>query len=229
MENNKNTHYVLYALLVGLMAICLVQGWIIYRNHSKSFSDEEAFMAPKNFISKMDESFKRDRHEKRDMFDRFFDKDFFSKHNDPFKDMQNMQRDIEKMLDEPSKQMFQNSWKDWMDDRFPGGSDSISMNTKETKEGYVVTVNIPNLKDDQLKIDLNSENLTIHGSFSQTIQRKDDQGHIVGQYQTDQSLSRSIPIPEGVDINRAQIDHEKDKVIIHLPKVNTSISPHLGS
>ena len=114
--------------------------------------------------------------------------------------------------------MFNDTWDGWFDDRFFGGSSEINIDTTEKKDAYLITINIPNLKENKINIHIEKDAISINGDFSQTIEKRDNDGNIINKHEMFKSISKTVPVPDGVDTNKAVIDQNGDNIIIRLPK-----------
>jgi HSP20 family molecular chaperone IbpA len=166
----------------------------------------------------LDEKFKTDKNQKWNLFDRYFDDDFFSNRSDPFEEMERMQQQLDKLLSGNSGKLFNDTWEGWFDDRFFGGSSGINIDTAEKKDAYIITINIPNLKENKINIQIGKDGISIDGDFSQTIEKRDNDGNVINKHEMFKSISRTIPVPDGVDTDEAVIDQNGDNIIIRLPK-----------
>lgn len=221
MEAFKKNEKIIRVVVIILAVVCVAQAMIIYKYAIHRSPESDMFHDTDKFSNLLDETFKKEKNEKWNLYDRFFDEDFFSNQTDPFKEMERMHRRLEEMMDGHSRDMFKDSWKGWFDNRFFGGSSDIGFDTKENKNAYLITISIPNLKENKLKINIEKDAISINGEFSQTIEKKDGNGNIIGKHEMRQSLSREIPVPGDVDVDKAEIDQKKDKIIINLPKIKS--------
>ena len=204
--------------VIFLIVVCCVQGWIIYRNSHQLSLDPDIFQNEDHFSTFLDEQFQTDKNKKWNLFDRYFNDDFFSNRSDPFEEMARMHKQLDEMMSGHSGNVFSDTWDDWFDDRFFGGSSEIDINTKEEKDAYVITINIPNLKENKINIHLEKDGISIDGDFSQTIEKRDDDGNIINKHEIFKNISRTIPVPDGVDIDKAVVDRNGNNILIRLPK-----------
>ncbi len=209
---------VFIAVIVLLIIICSLQGWFIFRHLNGRSPEKDIFSDTKRFSSFLEKQFRIDRDRKWNLFDRFFDDDFFSSRPDPFEEMRQLHNRFESMMSESSRKMFKDSWNDWFEDRFFGGSKDIDIRTDEKDDVYLITIGILNLKENNLNININAKGISVEGNFSQTIEKTDGNGKVIRKQEVRQRLSKLIPIPGDADADNAKIDHEKDKILISLPK-----------
>lgn len=203
---------------IFLILVCCVQGWIIYRNWNHHSPDSDIFQNEDRFSTFLDKQFQNDKNQKWSLFDRYFNDDFFSNRSDPFDEMARMQQQLDELMSEHSGKMFNDTWDGWFDDRFFGGSSEINIDTTEKKDAYLITINIPNLKENKINIHIEKDAISINGDFSQTIEKRDNDGNIINKHEMFKSISRTLPVPDGVDTDKAVIDQNGDNIIIRLPK-----------
>lgn len=210
-------------IVILLLVICGAQGWVIYKHMRHPSADSILFGGNTAFPSFNDKQFKKQMDDNRKLFDHFFNRGFFSQKSDPFQEMQRFRRQFNNMMQNPGGNMFGNSWDDWLGGGYPGDSTGIRINTDEKKDAYVITLEIPNLRENKLNIDIEKGSVSIQGEFSQKVEKKDDNGNVIGESERHQSISRKIPIADDADYDHAKIDHKGDKVIITIPKRRASI------
>lgn len=216
MEKNKK--YKIAVLLMVLLAVaCVVEGIFIYTQYVKNDS-KHANDTFESFSLNMLDKFKRERKERDDMFDRFFDDDFFSKQSDPFAEMQRLQRQLDDMMGKNHRGTFRDSWDSWFGDRFFGGSEEIEFDQKENKNSYIITLRIPNLKENKLDIKIDQDGISISGDFSQIAEKKDADGNVISKREVHRTISKKFTIPGDADHEKAKVKNKKDKIIITLPK-----------
>jgi len=203
---------------IFLILVCCVQGWIIYGNWNHHSPDSDIFQNEDRFSTFLDKQFQNDKNQKWSLFDRYFNDDFFSNRSDPFDEMARMQQQLDELMSEHSGKMFNDTWDGWFDDRFFGGSSEINIDTTEKKDAYLITINIPNLKENKINIHIEKDIISINGDFSQTIEKRDNDGNIINKHEMFKSISRTLPVPDGVDTDKAVIDQNGDNIIIRLPK-----------
>ena len=216
MESNIKFKIIL-SLVIVLAAVCTAEGVIIYKQYKKNIHKnfEDTF---ESFSSNMLDKFKRERKERDDMFDHFFDDDFFSRQADPFAEMERMQKQLDKMIGSQSRGIFNDSWNSWFGDRFFGGADDVEFNQKEKNDSYIITLRIPNLKKNKLDIKIDENGVSISGEFSQMAEKKDADGNIISKREVHRTISKNFPISGDADHEKAEVKNNKDKIIITLPK-----------
>lgn len=206
-------------LAIVLTVVCLVQGVVIYylvRPEPDIRSSIEDFS---NYIH---ERFKQNKKQNWDSFDRFFDDDFFNRQSDPFNAMEQFHKRMEEMMDQTLREPFNRSWGSWFDSRFSDSASNIEIETQEKRAAYIITLKTRNLKDNDLDININQDGISIEGDFTKVVEKKDSHGNILSRRESRQSITRKFPIPEDADHQKANIEHNKNEVIITLPKICSS-------
>ena len=131
---------------------------------------------------------------------------------DPFEEMQRMQEEMDRMLQDSfswggatSKGMFQNNM--FYDDTF---------DMKEEKDKYVIEFDMSGLDQEKIDIQINEQSITVRGEYSeQTQQKQKDQYFSSKSYGT---FLKSIPVPENADTAKIKSEKNSNKLIIILPK-----------
>lgn len=217
MNPKEKNHYGAKLSLLLLVIICLVQGTVIYyltRNTSDKFNNIE------DFSSFIHNQFKKDNKQLWDNLDNYFDRDFFQKHPEPFAAMEKFHQDLEKMMDKNFKNPFSYSWDSWIANRFSGLDDTIDMTSQETKDSYIITLTMPDSKDNKLDINIDENGISLQGEVSKTVEKKDSKGNIVVRNEMRQSLSQQFSIPADADYKTAEIKNHSNKIVIKMQKLN---------
>lgn len=201
--------------VVALTFICIIQGVFIYYLIS---SESKSFQNPKDLPKQLNDIFRKQKEDHFNQFDRFFDQDFFSSRKDPFEEMERLHERMRKGMNDEFHQLFENSWDGWLSSRFYSGLGGIDIEESETKQDYVYTLKVPNMKENRLNVTVGVDGISIEGEFSQTIERKDNKGNVVGRQERRQSISKKFPIPSDAIHDKAKIENRKDAIIILLPK-----------
>jgi HSP20 family molecular chaperone IbpA len=211
-------HYVLFAVITVLAVVCLIQAVIIFLHEDRGRISGD-FRNGESFSHFLTEKFHKERDDQWDLLDRFFSDDFFAKRNDPFAEMDEFHQRMNRMMKESLRPSFQDSWDSWFNNRFLGGTGDVEIRTEEKKDSYVITLEIPNLKDNKLNITINEDGISIEGELTQIAERKDARGNVVARQEVHRSISQRFPIPHDADHEGAEIDNDGDRIKISLPKV----------
>jgi HSP20 family molecular chaperone IbpA len=210
-------HYVLLAVIIVLLAVCLVQAVIIFRNVERGPISGD-FRNGESFSHFLTEKLKKERDDQWDLLDRFFGDEFFAKQNDPFTEMDEFHQRMNRMMKKSLRPSFDYSWDGWFNNRFLGGNGDVEIRTEEKKDSYLITLDIPNLEDNELNITINEDGIAIEGELTQIAERKDARGNVIGRQEVHRSISKRFPIPHDADHEGAEIDNEGDRIKISLPK-----------
>lgn len=216
MADRKHNFWRLITVL--LLVVCLIQGAVLFKFLRPDVFKRQPSGDVDAFSSFLNDKFRQEQKGSRDLFDRFFSDEFFTQKTDPFEEMEQMRRQMEKLMDNTVQNRFRDSWGGWFDDRFFGASSQITIDQEETGDSYVYTVTIPNLAENNIDIAIDGNGIVLSGEFSQAVERKDGNGHIIGKSEMRQCMSRTLSVPVDADIEKARIDNRKEKIIITLPK-----------
>jgi HSP20 family protein len=127
----------------------------------------------------------------------------------PFRDIENIERSFEDYFGSPLHPTGRRFLSEEM-----GWSPAINVLEKEGK--YLVKVELPGVKDEDIEITSNGDMLTISGE-----KRTDSEVKKKGYYYAESafgSFSRSITIPSSVDTNKIEASFDKGILEITLPK-----------
>ena len=217
MKSDRLKH-ILKISVIFLSILCFIQSAILlklYFNKQSSNSFMDSFDA---YSYHLNQKFNNQAKDNFDLFDRFFNDDFFSNNTNPFEEMDRLRAELEQRMGGSNGNRLKNYWDEWTGKRFSKSDHNISVETKDKKDAYVVTIIVPDLEEKSLNIDINNDAISIEGTFHKKIERRDNKGQIIGTHEIKQSFSKQIPIPENTIAKNADILTEKDRVIITLPK-----------
>lgn len=93
----------------------------------------------------------------------------------------------------------------------PFASQAPAVDYDETDEGYTVRATVPGFKKDQLEVSAQDGLLTITAH----------QAAKEGEKQTENSLRRSVRLPEGIDVEKVSAHLEDGILTVTLPKAET--------
>ena len=215
LKNEKKTVNKSKLWAIALAFICIIQAGVIYFLLSPKPKLSQSL---NDFPKQLNEIFKKQQKDHFDQFDRFFGNDFFSSRNDPFKEMERLHKTIRKGMNDEFQQLLDDAWDGWLTSRFSSGVGGIEIEESETEKDYVYTLKVPNMKENRLNVTVGVDGISIEGEFSQTIERKDNKGNVVGRQERRQSLSKKFPIPSDAIHDKAKIENREDAIIISLPK-----------
>ncbi len=207
-----------------LAVVCIVQATIIFGQRS----DEAGSLARPDFdglSSTLREKFSREQRERHQLFDDFFDDDFFSQRSDPFSEMDQLRRQLEEMMGGRLDNTFDHMWDDWYGSRFFGDESSssggIRFEQEEKLHSYVIKAHIPNLEKNSLDVEVDAAGISIVGEISQIAEKKDPEGNVVARKEVHRSISKHFALPADADAARAKIGNTSDSIIITIPKANS--------
>lgn len=86
----------------------------------------------------------------------------------------------------------------------------------ETAEGFEVTVDLPGIKPEEVKLELHDGHLIISGKREETTERKDKNFHYTER--SGGSFLRSVMLPSDVDADKIEASYEHGVLVVKLPK-----------
>lgn len=215
METKTKRHYWFQVLIALLVIACVGETGYIY---SLTRKQSAQFTNPDDFTSFIHNQFQNDNKRLWANFDNYFNDNFFRKQPDPFSAMEKVHQRMENMMDASFKNPFHDSWNSWISNRFSGVNDTINTTSKETKNAYIITLTTPDLKNNQLNINVDENGISVKGDVSKLVEKKDAKGNVISQNKMEESISEQFPIPADANYKTAQIDNQNDKIVITLPK-----------
>jgi HSP20 family molecular chaperone IbpA len=215
MNLTGKKHTGIKVLSVLLIFVCFGQAIFIYYLIKK---EPEKFVNADEFSSFVNKKFKDDSKNLWENYDKFFDENFFRKQTDPFAAMEQFHKRMEEQMDEAFKNPFSSSWDSWLGNRFSGLDEKIDIDTKDNGNSYIITMNVPNLKDSKLNINIDEKGISMEGDVAKIVEKKDSKGNIVARNEMQQTISEKFPIPADADYKTAEVQKQKDKIVVTMQK-----------
>ena len=94
----------------------------------------------------------------------------------------------------------------------------MSTDVRETDKGYMVDIDMPGFKKDDISLDLQNGYLTVSAVRDTRKEEKDDQGNIIRQERVQGSCSRSFYVGEAVTPEDIKAHYDNGELKIVLPK-----------
>ncbi len=146
-----------------------------------------------------------------------FDDPWFRRfdNRDPFADIQRMQWEMERFIDETFRRFgVDRSWHN-MDGVITPGLD-----LRDEGDHYVAVVDIPGADKDAINIELNDRTLRISAQQHQENKRTDDKGNVIFQERRSGMFQRMVTLPEPVSASGMKSDYKDGVLTITIPKQN---------
>jgi len=129
----------------------------------------------------------------------------FSSTLDPMRDLIALQQELDRFFENPRG----------LDLGVSGRGVFPPVNIFSDKDGYVVRLEIPGVAPDQVRIDTEGRTLTISGK------RADSQSGDASFHRRERDMgefSRSLQLPESLDLNRAEAAYKHGVLTVRVPK-----------
>jgi hypothetical protein len=105
-------------------------GFFIYR-HGKEKANVSKELDFDSFSSQLRNQMQNNRKDNWELFDRFFDDDFFSYQKDPFHKMERLHKRMNEMVEKEMKGTLDHFWDSWFGERFLGKSSDVEMQARK--------------------------------------------------------------------------------------------------
>ena len=128
-------------------------------------------------------------------------------HWDPFREMQHMRRNVDRMFDEWFRRPLATMWE---------GEDAVPMDVYETDDLLVIKAALPGVKPDEVALSVSGDTLTIKGETRSEEEKK--QGSYYRKEMRYGSFARSLVLPTTVDHDKAEATFENGVLTISIPK-----------
>jgi HSP20 family molecular chaperone IbpA len=106
--------------------------------------------------------------------------------------------------------------------RFRDMSKSIiylpSMDLTDTKDKYVVTVDLPGMEQAKINVRLEGQTLRVWGKREQTEEQKAANGNVVSEERSEGAFERSVTMPGKIDASRMTTNYKNGVLTVTIPK-----------
>jgi len=203
---------ILYITVGVLLLVCLGQGYYIHAQTASSApaTADEWLDKTEKWHRQMQEQLRRGEPLSPQLFDQFFNDDFFGRKFNPFDEIQRMRRRMDETFKETDKSMFDNSWNNWFAERI--GMDDFKVSVSSTDKNVVVSIAIPGMNTKSASIDVNEDRIKI--AFSATNVREDKKSGGVMRSESSQSYTKILPLPPGAVPGTGRTTIEKDRIVV---------------
>lgn len=116
-----------------------------------------------------------------------------------------------------------------LDDELLGGSAPVDL--EDRGDAYVVTVDVPGFDEGDIDVELAGETLTISATKTESNVATDegtdgDGSRYLRRERSQQSVSRSVRLPEAVDETACEATYRNGVLTVTLPKVDADTDGH---
>ena len=113
--------------------------------------------------------------------------------------------------------VFDSVWRRGSEEEWPQILWNPAMDVEESGEDIVVTAELPGVKQEDVKITMSDNVLTVQGEKKQESETKEKNVHRVERSYG--SFSRSIQLPSGVEVDKVSATFKDGVLSLKLPKV----------
>ncbi|MCP5303461.1 MAG: Hsp20/alpha crystallin family protein [Pseudomonadales bacterium] len=125
----------------------------------------------------------------------------------PIREMAGMQSAIDRL--------FENTWREMQ----PGWNGNLlPIDVQENESAYTVVTNLPGLTPDQIDVNIHENILTVSGEV-QKVENKDDKTRNLIQERVYGKFSRSINLPQTIDVEHVEASYDNGVLTLTLPKL----------
>ena len=121
--------------------------------------------------------------------------------------------EIERMFDRMSSQF------EPMEGGALGGG--VAVDVEDAGDEFVVTADLPGYDRDDIEVQLAGERLTVSADHTESATDESD-GHYVRKERRQQSVSRTVRLPEAVDESGTEARYNNGVLTVTLPKVDAT-------
>ncbi|QLD85867.1 Hsp20/alpha crystallin family protein [Natronomonas halophila] len=105
---------------------------------------------------------------------------------------------------------------------------SVAVDIEETDDAYVVTADLPGFDRDDIDVELAGDRLTLSATHTEAESEEGDEdgGRYLRRERRQQSVSRSVRLPEPVDEDATEAEYNNGVLTVTLPKEAEGDSGH---
>jgi HSP20 family protein len=129
----------------------------------------------------------------------------------PFREMVEMQRTMDRMFDEVNRAVGSNNGEQWST-----VGKWLALDVHENNDNYVIEADVPGLNPDDIEVTVHDNTLTISGEIQQP-QEQDGNRRILNERRYG-AFRRSITLPNSVDVDKANANYHDGVLTLTLPK-----------
>lgn len=117
-------------------------------------------------------------------------------------------------------QMFEDLWRNWPARFFSEGTTGIlrpAMDVIESDKEVTIRVDLPGLKPDDVKVEVEDNTLSVSGEVGDTVEKEGERYHY--RERSYGAFQRSVRLPSTVDTDKVEATFENGVLNIVLPKL----------
>ncbi len=107
-------------------------------------------------------------------------------------------------------------WNEWLDEKWPFSGHMPAVNVKETEKNYEISLAIPGLQKEDIKIDMNGTLVTI--SAEKDVKKEEKEDEYTRREYSYSSFSRSFTLPEDIQRDKIDANYVNGELKLILPK-----------
>jgi HSP20 family protein len=135
-----------------------------------------------------------------------------SRRNNPFREIERMFEQMSRQFEESARQ-FEDESPIQLGDL---GKGSMSVDLAERGDEYVATADLPGFDREDLDVELADNTLRIQAHHEEESEQSDE--NYIRQERSRRSMSRSVSLPEPVDVDRVSAQYRNGVLTVTLPK-----------
>ncbi len=220
-KKNKQSGYLVVIGVLSSIIVC--QGYFLLKARHHEAEGVESFFsrrnrnkAPFDLLDKLKEKLNKDNSSTRDVFEKFFDDNFFARSNDPFKEIEEWRKKLHKNFGQDNWAFFDQSWGNWYNDKFDASD--IHISTEEKADKIVMRFKISGLENNTLNIDIDNKRIRLECDIKEEREEKDADGSVLYRSSSRRHISKVLPVPGDADSEGATIENRGDEIILTFPK-----------
>lgn len=97
-------------------------------------------------------------------------------------------------------------------------SSCIPINIHETKHEYIISASLPNIEPNQIQLEFTDHHLILSVKNNASTEYSDDKTHLYKKWNSQQNISKTIPLPYPVMEDEIKAAYENGNLIIRLPQ-----------
>ena len=133
----------------------------------------------------------------------------------PFREMIEMQRTMDRMFDEVNRAVGGTGSSDWS-----SVGRWLTLDVNDKGDSYVVEADIPGINPDDIEVTMHQNTLTISGETKQ-VEAPEGTKNVLNERRYG-AFRRSITLPSGINVDKAEAQYNNGVLTLTLPKSEES-------
>jgi HSP20 family molecular chaperone IbpA len=204
-------------ILLGLLGYVMTQGEALAQ---KSAEQSQNMVAPADMPAMIDElinKINKDIASTGEIFNSYFNKEFFRNAEEPFKEIEKRHAEMMKRIGKKEREIFGKSWDSWYEKKF--GTSGIIITKEENRDSVIMIIRAAEADDNKLNVSVNNRLVNIEYDIKKMSEARNEKDKMYSSSLVQEHVSKILPVPDNADAGSARIESGGNEVVITFPKI----------